>query len=1415
MYLPTSHKVRQAALRGWSLSASLVMMVILAIMISSAAAGPHPATAAVRDSLGIILPFGPRTVDGWPVILGNSMRFTPAVADIDGDGKDEIAVGLKDCRVFLLDGKGRTMPGWPRDMEAWPARGQLLDDVDGDGEYELMAGSVDGYLHMWRKDGSAVAGWPIQMNGLFTSAPILVRSGNSGKASILVSVAPHTVCLLDPLGKNREGWPKTLPQKTNATVFDSWPTHAVDLDRDGTPEVLHMTSRPPVLYAWYLSGEDYPGFPIELEYSHGWGLAVDDPADPRHIACMTTQGALLRDLISGRTNMISQPDTNMIFWAGGWFISSGQGGDSRPDLLMACTNDGHVYLWDLEGRPAPGWPVHLEGFIYGLIEERENHVVYGPPVTADVDGDGSNEIILGSYDHHLYCFEFDGSPVPGWPIVLDDFIIQTIALAQLDGEGARELVVGQSGETLFAFHLDAFRPVSRKMTGYRTYAYLSWLPEYYGVFAAFLGMMLLLAHLLRKELSGRVYTRGRALRGTILLILSVIAVRVIFGAGDLFRYVREVDRIKRSGQVVEAMLRDEHARVQMLADSISAGMRGYGERDLSDPMGLLRCLERYSDRYRLDYRFNGLLAADPSGRIIQGVGLARGWTDLSQLKVPVLGSGEPVLLGDIPVYVAEGRKCPTADGDTLRVFLISSLLNRVPTALADSTGFSVHIRVNGRTMAWGGAGSRPYSSLRPWVGIVQPAREIVISETADGSTVTALLVKEDFENPLLQWLDLIAVLVFPVLFLLLARWRGFAGRVRLRWWWVITFGALYVAGALMLHGGRFDVRPVPIAGRRLEVLLHMAGITGVVVVLYSVVTSQRSLRLNFALLGSYLIVSLIPLTVIMIIGGNLFLGIQRDIIQKTIADLETRADDMVLSYTGNVEFVNRLRQEGPKLLEQSTETSWLNFVRENQYLFNYDLPSAYLTLWAHDIEDQGGYFTGYSYRAPRTGKLYSTAPGWTGGDNVRGLFLDNGTAVIMAMRVFSYGAYEMEIVSHIPIDDRILSEMEARLRVLSFFPRIYLEPAWLESLSDRRRPGGWYIPYSSELVLQARDWQSGKPRWIVYKASMYIPAGGETLRVLIPVALLILLPLGLSLWGAYTTFRRTARPLTHLLTGIRRVGEGDLDYRLGETGQSEIGRAAKSFDAMAESLEETIREVAEKRKVEEVSELKSRFISMVSHDLKTPLSSIKGATENILEEVAGPVTERQRRYLEMIIRSSGDLQRMITDLLDLSRIESGRLVLDVEPLDLRRETEDLLRSVAPLLEKKGLTGRLDVTASGTTVKADRTRVWQILNNIVSNAVRHSPAGGTIVIGIEDAPVDETDERRIVRISVRDEGPGIQEQDLPRLFEPFFYRSPYETGVRGAGLGLAIVKQLVELHGGSVFARNTEGGGAVFTFTLPV
>ena len=1417
MYPPTDHKTGYAPVRWWLIASVCILAAFPVLMTAGMLRANSSPPSVAPDSQQKILPAGPRPVKNWPINLSNSIDYAPAVADIDGDGRDELAVGVKDCRVYLLDWRGRSLPGWPCETAAWISRGPLMEDVDGDGEYEIAAVSDDGLIHMWREDGSIVDRWPVDLGGKPVSTPIAVKSNRPEGSSILVCTwIPRggSVHLLSPEGNPREGWPKILSQSVVAGSYDRRPVWTADLDRDGTLEVICLTTNPPFIHAWYQDGAVFPGYPVSMGEKSCRGMAIDNTEDPRYIAVAKKAEVILHDLKTGSEISMFPDGGENTFLAGPYFISSVKGPDTEPDRIFIGTREGDAYIWDLGGRPVKGWPVHLDGFIYGLREEEESHTVYGPPIMADVDGDGVDEIILGSRNHHLYCFELDGTPVPGWPVVLDDFIVNSLTLAQLDGEGAMELVVGQGGETLFAWHIDPFQPAGDVDERLESYTYSEWPSVYYSVVLVILLMLLLLMHLLRKELVGYSDSPGNRIRGALFLLVLFLVVRALFFASDLYRYRATMVRLERAETDVRQRLESEYEGAQRLADHLARDLRQCDMTNLRDQHRSLRCLERLADRSRLEYRFSGVLLTDQSGSVIRGTGLGRGWSHLSEMGLAKGDPGGPLLLGDIPVFATEAGSGLVVEKDTLRLFLLTSLLNKVPNALADATGFSAHVRVNGRTLAWGGAGQRPYRSLRPWLGIIQPSREMEIANSGRQHGLTVLLADEDFDQSFSQWLDLIAVLILPVFYLFVAARQGNRERVRLKFWWLIAFGSLYIICAVLLHRGRLDTGPVSAAGRALEVLLHMAGVTGVVVALHRIATSRRSRRLNFALLGSYLFVSLIPLSVIIFVGGNLFLGIQRDVVEKTIERLEKRAENMVLSFVGNPSFVGILSNKGEELLDLSTETSWLNFVGEHEYLFTYDMPDAYITLWAKDREDSARYFTGYSYMAPRTGKLYDTRPVWTGDENVRGLFLDNGTAVIRAMRLYRYKNYEMDIVSHIPVNDRIISHIEEELRILPVLPRIHLEPAWLESTAERNRPDGWYIPYSSELVLQARGWNSGRPRWAVYRASMYIQTGREMFNFLIPLVFLILLPLSLSLWGAYTTFKRTARPLTRLLAGIKKVGDGDLDYRLGESGQSEIGMAAQSFDVMAASLQEMIGELAEKQLVEEVSEMKSNFISMVSHDLKTPLSSIRGAAQNVLEEVVGPVTERQRTYLEMILKSSGDLQRMITDLLDLSRIESGRLRLDIEPFDIKREIEDLLSSNAPLLETERLTSRLTVRTEGTIVRGDRTRVWQILMNIFSNAIRYSPEGGTIEIMLSDIPTDETDGCRMVLVSVRDEGPGISEEGAEKLFEPFFYRSSGLTGAHGAGLGLAIVKQLVELHGGVVSIRNAEAGGTVFSFTLP-
>jgi len=1358
------------------------------------------------------IPAGPEPVPGWPVILGNCIRQALAVADIDGDGREEIAAGVRDGRVFLLGPDGRTLPGWPREMDSRCMRGMMLDDIDGDGVFEVAAVSFDGMIHMWKEDGGPVEGWPVDLGGIPFSAPTPIE--HDGMSSILVSSSRGGIFLLSPDGKVRDGWPRALSHVMAATTFDRKLLHAADIEGGDAPEILYYSTRETTLYAWNVSGEECEGFPKRIGTRTGRGMAVDDPDDPRHIALSKRDSIMLID-VGGRAVCEVFPESGDSFFTAPHFISS-TGADRRPDLLVGCTRSGGVCLWDLEGRMLDGWPVHLTGFIYGVAPEQEQHLVYGRPLACDSDGDGTSEIIVGCYDQHLYCFDLGGRLLPGWPVLTGDALIEGLALAQLDGRGPKEVVAGQMGETMFAFSLE---PGGEGAAGAGRYPsgtqrpVSEWPASYWGVTLAAVILFALLMYYIHSELGDERGPDHRLVRIVGVFLVLVLSVRIVLMIQGMQRYERAEERLRSAETVVAGVIERERLEVRSLACRIASDIEGRMSSRWDDPLLALRNLERTADHFRLDYRFNGLMLADRSGRIIQGVGLARGWTDLSQILGPEQGRHAPSLLGETPVFVEGGGYQLQAGGDTLRLLLVSSILDDVPNAAADSTGCTSNMMLDGRTLALGGTAISPPTGLRPWLGVLHPGHELEIAEYPGGSRLSIFLTIEDFERPFIKWVDLGLVVLMPLLYLSVVLRRKSVRATGPKWWWVLSFGAVYVAGTVLLSGGRLQPSPVPLGGRILEVLLHMTGMTGVIAALHAIITSQRGRRLDFALLVSYLVVSLIPMMVIMVFLAGIYHTAQQQILNEAVDELETRADNMVLAYLGNWNFISNLNSRAMELRDQPPETGWFDFVSMGQYLFNYDLPTAYITLWAKHRDDPENYFTGFSHRAPRTAKLYSTRPGWTGRTKVSGLFLDDGIAVIRAMRTLMTNRVEAQLASHIPVDRHVLADMERRLRILPFLPRVHLQVESLDS-GHRSRPAGLYIPLGGRLPLAALDWDSGATRRIAYETATFLPYGAEMWRVLLPLVFLILLPFGLSFWGAWSTFRRTARPMSRLLDGIKRVEDGDLDYRLEETGMSEIGVTARAFDRMADSLKRTVGELAEKKKVEEVSELKSSFISMVSHDLKTPLSSIRGATENILEELAGPVTGRQRRYLGMIIKSSDELQRMITDLLDLSRIESGRMVLELEELDIAREAGKALRSLRPLLEGEGIEGRISVSTGETSIKADRARLWQILSNIISNAVRHSPDGGTIDISISEILPEGPGRRRMIRVAIADQGPGIAEMEKRRLFEPFYSRPSTRTGKRGAGLGLAITRELVDLHGGSISVFDNPGGGAVFEFTLP-
>ncbi|MBC7249977.1 MAG: response regulator [Anaerolineae bacterium] len=227
----------------------------------------------------------------------------------------------------------------------------------------------------------------------------------------------------------------------------------------------------------------------------------------------------------------------------------------------------------------------------------------------------------------------------------------------------------------------------------------------------------------------------------------------------------------------------------------------------------------------------------------------------------------------------------------------------------------------------------------------------------------------------------------------------------------------------------------------------------------------------------------------------------------------------------------------------------------------------------------------------------------------------------------------------------------------------------------------------------------------------------------------------------------------------------------------------------------------------EADRAKSEFVSTVSHELRTPLTSIKGYTDLLIAEAVGPVNDGQHRFLSIIKSNADRLTALINDLLDISRIETGRITLHMEKLRMEDIVLEVANSMRQQIEAKGLKLELDIAPDLEEVSGDRARLIQVLTNLVANAYHYTPEGQiTVALSSMDGAV---------RVDVRDTGIGIAPEEQVKIFERFYRADhPVVQQSEGTGLGLSIVRMFVELHGGRVWVNSELGKGSTFTFILP-
>lgn len=282
--------------------------------------------------------------------------------------------------------------------------------------------------------------------------------------------------------------------------------------------------------------------------------------------------------------------------------------------------------------------------------------------------------------------------------------------------------------------------------------------------------------------------------------------------------------------------------------------------------------------------------------------------------------------------------------------------------------------------------------------------------------------------------------------------------------------------------------------------------------------------------------------------------------------------------------------------------------------------------------------------------------------------------------------------------------------------------------------------------------------------------------------------------------RQMTSPIRALTAGARHVGLGDLSHRVKVNTRDELEELAKSFNSMTSQLEAS-------------EEARRRFTADVAHELRTPLTIIEGTTNGILDGVFASDTE----HISLIKQQTALLTRLISDLRDLSLAESGQLKLERLPTNLASLLSRNIGEAEVAGREKGIHFNINIIGKTDKIMVDPVRLGQVITNLISNAIRHTPVGGRITVSLKTVASDAEHgtSGRAAIISVADTGEGINPEHLPHVFERFYRTQDSRTRKEGGtGLGLAIVKQMVQAHGGHVWVESKSGKGSTFYLSLP-
>lgn len=306
---------------------------------------------------------------------------------------------------------------------------------------------------------------------------------------------------------------------------------------------------------------------------------------------------------------------------------------------------------------------------------------------------------------------------------------------------------------------------------------------------------------------------------------------------------------------------------------------------------------------------------------------------------------------------------------------------------------------------------------------------------------------------------------------------------------------------------------------------------------------------------------------------------------------------------------------------------------------------------------------------------------------------------------------------------------------------------------------------------------------------------------------------------AFMIARTIARPIQELQEAVRAVASGELETRVSIRDGTEVSALAEEFNRMAERLhglyDDLERKVAERtRKLEEANErlkeldhLKTEFVSIASHELRSPMASMKMGISTVLAEIVGPLNEEQKTMLEIARKNIDRLTKLTSDLLDLTKIEAGLLDLEYSECNIAEVTKEVLELEKLHADHEGISLDLVIDEGETIVSCDKDRIFRVIQNIVENAIKFTEEG-SVTVTIKPGESE-------IQLCVKDTGVGIPDDAMGTIFESFSKaHAETKSEKKGAGLGLAICKGIVEAHGGRIWAESEPGKGSRFCFTIP-